>query len=108
MHDVLLGWTMEVSQKHNIVRVAFDTYRAFALTLLHSLWLFASHNALEKEGNSLVLTLDLPTLVRLHKHEIDENLFQNWAIERIGMVQTANQGWGMLINMFEQLEPVYL
>ncbi|GLJ07759.1 hypothetical protein SUGI_0073690 [Cryptomeria japonica] len=107
MHDVLLGWTMEVPQKHNIVRVAFDTYGAFALTLLRSLWLSASHNALEKEGDSHVLSLDLPTPVRLLKYEIDEKLLQNWAMERIRMVQSANQGWGMLINTFEQLEPEY-
>ncbi|GLJ07754.1 hypothetical protein SUGI_0073630 [Cryptomeria japonica] len=108
MHDVLLGWTMEVPQEHNITRVVFNTYGAFALTLLRSAWLSSSHNALEKEGDTILLSLDLSTPLRLHKHEIDTMLFDPLMLEVIGRLKSLNQGGGMLINTYEQLEPEYL
>ncbi|GLJ07756.1 hypothetical protein SUGI_0073660 [Cryptomeria japonica] len=108
MYDVLLGWTMEVPQKHNITRVVFNTYGAFALTLLRYAWISASHNALEKEGDSIVLSLDLPTPLRLHKHEIDTMLLDPFMLEVLERLQSLNQGEGMLINTYEQVEPEYL
>ncbi|GLJ07753.1 hypothetical protein SUGI_0073620 [Cryptomeria japonica] len=108
MHDVLLGWNMELAQKQNIVKVAFDTYGAFALTLLRSAWLSYSHNALKEEDDSFVLSLGLPTPLRLHKHEIHSVMFQAMPMKRTGRIHSAIQGWGMLVNMFEELEPEYL
>ncbi|GLJ07735.1 hypothetical protein SUGI_0073350 [Cryptomeria japonica] len=60
MRDMLLGWNMEVIQKHNIPRVVFNTYGAFGLSVMRSTWLSALHNAIEEGGESIVLSLDLP------------------------------------------------
>ncbi|KAH9312504.1 hypothetical protein KI387_027539 [Taxus chinensis] len=108
MHDVLLGWTMELPDKHNIARVVFNTYGAFATTLLHSAWLSASQNELEREGDSHLLSLELRTPLKLHKHEIDPMLFHPVMMDVIGRLQSVKEGWGMLVNTFEQLEPEYL
>ncbi|XP_057847708.2 anthocyanidin 3-O-glucosyltransferase 4 [Cryptomeria japonica] len=108
MHDVLLGWNMELAQKQDIVKVAFDTYGAFALTLLRFAWLSYSHNAVKEEDDSVVLSLGLPTPLRLHKHEIHSVMFQALPMKRIGRIHSTIQGWGMLVNTFEGLEPEYL
>ncbi|GLJ07746.1 hypothetical protein SUGI_0073530 [Cryptomeria japonica] len=108
MHDVILGWTMEVPRKHNIPIVVFDTYGAFGLSVLHSAWLSSSRNVVEKEGESIVLSLDLPRTLRLDKHEIDPFLFEPSIIAFMGRLESVYESSGMLVNTFEQLEPEYL
>ncbi|XP_057844463.2 scopoletin glucosyltransferase-like [Cryptomeria japonica] len=108
IHDMLLGWSMGVSERDSIPRVFFDTYGAFGLSLLISAWLSASQSVLKKEGETLVLSLDLPAPVRLEKHEIDAGLFEPFMMEVIGRLQSLNQGSGILANTFEELEDDYL
>ncbi|GLJ07750.1 hypothetical protein SUGI_0073580 [Cryptomeria japonica] len=108
INDVLLGWSMDVSKRHNIPSVVFDTYGAFGLSLLNSAWLSASQNVLKQEGETLVLSLDLPAPMRLEKHEIDAGLFDPFMMSIIGRLQSLNQGSGMLVNTFEELEDDYL
>ncbi|GLJ07745.1 hypothetical protein SUGI_0073520 [Cryptomeria japonica] len=108
MHDLILGWSMEFPQKHNILRVVFDTYGAFGLSMMCSSWLSASQNAVGKQGDSVVLSLGLPTSMRFHKHEIDPELFEPFMVEFLARVQSIYQSSGILTNTFEKLEGEYI
>ncbi|XP_057817677.2 scopoletin glucosyltransferase [Cryptomeria japonica] len=108
LHDVLLKWKMVVPEERNIPRVVFSTYGAFGLSVLHSAWLSAARNAVEKEGESIVLRLGLPNALRLHKNEIDPFLFDPLRMEYMNGLQSVVQSHGMVLNTLEQLESEHL
>lgn len=111
--DILMLWTLQIGEKYGIRRVLFNTCGAFALTLLYSVSSSLSKNALQKEGDIIILSMNLPSPLRFNKNEIASNFFepdmsnplQHFVIR---CLQSLSQGWGMLINTFEDLEPVHL
>lgn len=111
--DIFMLWTLHTGEKYGVPRVLFNTCGAFAMTLLDSVLASISHNALQKEGDSVVLSVNLPSPVRLNKKEIATGYFQpdkSNARLQFGMqcILSLSRGWGMLINTFEELEAPYL
>jgi hypothetical protein len=60
-------WTLHTSEKYGIPRVLFNTCGAFSMTLLDCLSASISHNALQKEGDTVVLSMNLPSPLRFNK-----------------------------------------
>jgi len=111
--DIMMLWTLQIGEKYGIPRVLFNTLGAYATTLLYSVSASISQNALQKEGDSVVLSMNLPSPLRLHKSEIAANFFEPDMSNHlqhllVRCLQSLSHGWGMLINTFEDLEPHHL
>ncbi|GLJ37382.1 hypothetical protein SUGI_0758650 [Cryptomeria japonica] len=104
IYDALLGWSMEAAHKHRIPAIAFSKYGTFGLSVMHSAWLSDAQNRVEKQGNDLVLSLDLPAPLKFQGHEIDEGLWVPFMMEVLGRLESAKKGCGILVNTFEELE----
>lgn len=108
-----MPWTLQTGEKYGVPRVLFNTCGAFAMTLLNSVAASISHNALQKEGESVVLSMNLPSPLRLSKNEIAPRFFDSDMSNSLQQfvvrsLQSLSHGWGMLINTFEELEPAHL
>jgi len=111
--DIMMLWTLQIGEKYGIPRVLFNTLGAYATTLLYSVSASISQNALQKEGDSVVLSMNLPSPLRLNKNEIAANFFEPDMSNPpqhllVRCLQSLSHGCGMLINTFEDLEPEYL
>nr|ABK24936.1 unknown [Picea sitchensis] len=111
--DIMMPWTIQIGEKYGVPRVLFNTCGAFAMTLLYSVSASLTHNTLQKEGDSVVLSMNLPIPLRLNKNEIAANFFEPDMSNRrqrfvVRSLQSLSHGWGMLINTFEDLEPQHL
>lgn len=112
--DVFMLWTLQTGEKYGVPRVLFNLCGAFSTTLLDSFAASISrNNGLHKEGDSVVLSMNLPSPLRFNKNEIPTDFFEP---DRSNPLQesfhqtflTLTDGWGMLINTFEDLEPAHL
>jgi hypothetical protein len=106
-------WTLDTGEKYGIPRVLFNTFGAFATSLIDSASASISQNALQKEGDSVVLSMNLPSPLRFNKKEIATGFFEyDRSNTRLQFViqcfQSLSRGWGMLINTFEDLEAPHL
>ena len=111
--DFFMLWTLQTGEKYGVPRVLFNTCGAFATTLLNSFGASVSHNGLQKEGDSVVLSMNLPSPVRFNKNEIATDFFEpdmsNPLLQSLlRRFLTLSHGWGMLINTSEDLEPAHL
>jgi hypothetical protein len=111
--DIVMLWTLQIGEKYGIARFLFNTFGAYAMTLLYSVSASISQSALQKEGDSVVLSMNLPSPLRLNKNEIAANFFEPDMSNPpqhllVRCLQSLSHGCGMLINTFEDLEPEYL
>jgi len=111
--DMFMLWTLDTGEKYGIPRVLFNTFGAFATSLIDSASASISQNALQKEGDSVVLSMNLPSPLRFNKKEIATGFFEyDRSNTRLQFViqcfQSLSRGWGMLINTFEDLEAPHL
>ncbi|GLJ07785.1 hypothetical protein SUGI_0074050 [Cryptomeria japonica] len=112
VYDTFMGWGVDTAQKYNIPSILFNTCGAFAISLLHSISCSILQNTLEKDGeDSLVLSFNMSRPVRLFKHEVSPAYFNPdlcSSIQRFVRHQEIGNCSGILINTFNELEPLYV
>jgi UDP-glucosyl transferase 73C len=112
--DIGMLWTLQIGEKYGVPRVLFNTCGAFAMTLLYSVSASISHNTLQKDGDKVALSMNLPCPLRFNKNEIAAIFFGPDMLNHhlrqfvVQTLQSLTDGWGMLINTFEELEPQHL
>ncbi|GLJ07774.1 hypothetical protein SUGI_0073900 [Cryptomeria japonica] len=114
VYDIFMDWAIDMAQKFNVASVMFNTYGAFAISLMQSISSSIMQKMLGKDGeDNLVVNFNLPRPLRLSKHEVcpdfvNPDLSNSIQLFVYQCFQKIGKGSVILINTFHELEPFYV
>ena len=105
--DTCLPWTINIARKFNIPRITFHGTSGFFLLCLHNLGVSKVLENVRSETEKCVVP-DLPDRIEVMKVQLQGPRASNMK-ELNEQIAVAEMGsYGVIINSFEDLEPVYV